>query len=64
MSVRSVDYQLEPELESLLHSITTMEQDTSEASCASTVMVSKGRYTTLQDEWGHTLIDAQLSSDC
>jgi hypothetical protein len=63
MSVRSVDYQLEPELESLLHSITTMEQDTSEVSCASIAMVSKVRYTTLQDELGHTLIDAQFLND-
>jgi hypothetical protein len=63
MSVRSVDYQLEPELESLLHSITTMEQDTSEASCAPIAMVSKGRYTTLQDELGHTRIDAQFLRD-
>lgn len=56
MSARSVDYRLEPELEKLLHSITTTEQDTSEASCASIAMVSKGRYTTLQDELGHTQI--------
>jgi hypothetical protein len=63
MRVPFAAYPSGPELERLLPSTTTTELDILEASCASIVMGSRGRYTTLQDELGNTLIDQRFLDD-